>query len=140
MSDRRGMTLVIALATMLVAGSLACVAITAGLIRLRLVADARWQVEATLVASSALGSARLLYRTDLDTLSDGATLLFAPVLRPDGWSWRVTASRAGPLVTLDVTVARRGSDSAIVAGKRASLLLSRDAADTLRVLARRPRF
>ena len=48
--------------------------------------------------------------------------------------------RSGALIRLTVTAVRRATDGTPYAARRASLLLSRDPADTVRVLARRARF
>jgi len=123
-----------------IAGSLALVALQAAAIRARLVSDARWQIEGVVVAESALAAARVAHRADLDTLSDGGVLMIPANPRSDGWLWTATATRSGALIRLVVQATRRGSDSVIIASRRASLLLARDAADTVRVLGSRPRF
>jgi hypothetical protein len=137
---RRGVALVMALAAIVLLGSLGLVATQCVLVRGRLAADARWRTEGEVVAASALASVRVAHRADLDTLSDGAALLFPGVTRADGWSWSAAASRSGPLIRLTVAAIRRAADGTPYAARRASLLLSRDPADTVRVLARRARF
>jgi hypothetical protein len=140
MSDRRGVALIIALAAVLLVESLTLVALEVAATRLRLAGDARWRVEAGLVAESGLGIARVANRTSLDNLADGGVLRLAPVFRGDGWSWRGVATRTGALIRLVVTARRMAADGRVHASRRASLLLIRDPADTVRVLAHRPRF
>lgn len=137
---RRGAALVMALAALVLLGSLGLVATECALVRGRLAADTRWRTEGEMVAASALASARVAHRADLDTLSDGAVIRFPAVARGDGWSWTVAAGRGGALLRLVVTATRRAADGTPYAARRASLLLARDPADTVRVLARRARF
>ncbi|MES1258995.1 MAG: hypothetical protein ABUL71_00265, partial [Gemmatimonadota bacterium] len=139
-TDARGASILLVLVAAVVAGSLGLVALHAAAIRARLVADARWQIEGVLVAGSALASARTAHRADLDTLADGGVLVIAPVVRADGWVWTATATRTGAIVRLDVQTTRRGSDGVPIATRRASLMLARNAADTVRVLGSRARF
>ena len=128
------------LAASLLVGSLALLALRAAVIHARLVSDSRWHIEATLIASSALANVRLERHGVFDTLSDGATWTAPASARPNGWSWRAEASRRGPVIRLTVTVDRLAADGSLFAARRASLLLARDPADTVRVLARRARF
>jgi hypothetical protein len=120
--------------------SLTLVALRAAIVQVRLAADARARVEGQLVVSSTLATARAAYRADLDTLADGGVVHWPAVLRPDGWSWHAEAVRTGSLIRLVAMAERRSSDGAVFAARRASLLLARDTADTVRVLGRRPRF
>ena len=138
--DRRGAALVMALAASALVGSLALLALGAAVVHSRLVSDTRWQVEAALVASSALANERLSRRALLDTMADGASWTAPQVVRPDGWSWRADAVRRGATIRLAVTVKRLAADGSLFAARRASLLLARSPADTVRVLARRARF
>ena len=137
--DRRGMALVLVLAATVLAGSLALVALHAAVIRARLVSDARWRIEGTLVAASALGRFRMAHGDALDTLSDGGELL-ATGAGTDTWNWRLTATRAGPVIRLAVVAMRHAADGTPYAARHASLLLLRDPADTVRVMASRARF
>jgi len=138
--NRRGASLVIVLAASLLVGSLALVALRAAVVHARAAADARWHTEATLVAATALADMRVVQRGVFDTLTDGATWAAPDVVRPDGWSWRSVAVRRGPIIQLTVTARRLAADGTLFAAHRASLLLVRNPADTVRVLARRARF
>ena len=140
MNDRRGVALVLVLAASVLVGSLTLVALHAVAIRVRLVSDARWRIEGALIASSALAQTRLAHRADLDTLADGAALTFPTVARPDGWSWYAGAARRGAVIRITVVATRRATDGNAFAAHRTSLLLTRDPADTVRVLAQRARF
>jgi 4-hydroxy-3-methylbut-2-en-1-yl diphosphate synthase IspG/GcpE len=128
------------LAAAVLAGSLALLALHSAVIRVRLVADARWRVEGALVASSALATVRVAHRPELEALGDGATLAIPSVVRSDGWSWSSTAVRTGSLLRVGVTATRHASDGTVYAAHAASLLLVHDPADTVRVLASRARF
>jgi hypothetical protein len=140
MSDRRGVALVMTLAAAVLVGSLTLVALHAAVIRTRLVGDGRRAVEGIVVASTALAAVRVGHQRDLDTLSDGATFDLPPALRPDGWSWSAHAVRVGVMLRLNVAVRFRASDGSTHASHAASLLLTRNPADTVRVLARWARF
>jgi hypothetical protein len=137
---RRGASLVVVLAASLLAGSLVLVALRSAVVHARVVADARWHTEAILVASAALAEVRVADRTVFDTLPDGTTWTKPDVDRPDGWSWHVEANRHGAIVQLTVAVRRLAADGTVFAARRASLLLVRNPADTVRVLGRRARF
>ena len=137
---RRGVALVMVLAASLLVSSLALLALRSAVSHARLVADARWRIEATLIASAALADTRVAHRGELDTISDGASWTTPAVVRPDGWSWRAEAARQGVVIRLAVTVGRLAADGTRFAGRHASLLLVRDLADTVRVLARQARF
>jgi Tfp pilus assembly protein PilV len=138
--DTRGVALVLVLAATLLVGSLALLALHSTVIRVRLTSDTRWRVEGQLVAASALAATRIAHRADLDTLADGATATFATITRPDRWSWHAEASRAGALIRMTAFARYRASDGSIYAARRISLMLARDPADTVRVLAQRARF
>ena len=140
MSDRRGVALIIALITVVLVESLVLLALEVAAIRVRLAGDGRWRVEAAMVAASGLGVARVVNRASLDNLADGGVLRLPPVFRVDGWSWRGVATRTGALIRLVVIAERAAADGRVHASRRASLLLFRDPADTVRVLAHRPRF
>lgn len=129
-----------ALAASLLVGSLALLALRAAVVHARLASDTRWQVEATLIASSALASERLSRRALLDTMPDGAMWTAPLVARPDGWTWAAEAVRRGAMIQLTVTARRLAADGTLFAARRASLLLTHNPADTVRVLARRARF
>ena len=137
---RRGVALVMVLATTVLVGSLTLLALHAAVIHARLTADARWRIEGTLIASSALAATRVAHRSELDTLSDGAALSLPMVLRSDGWSWVAEANRVGAVIWLSVVASRPAADGTTYAARHASLLLVRDPADTVRVLARGARF
>jgi hypothetical protein len=138
--DRRGVAFVMVLAATVLIGSLTLVALQGALVRSRLVSDARWRAEGAAVVATALATARVAHRADLDTLSDGAVLSLIATTRSDGWSWSASALRSGALIQLSATALRSAADGSIHAARRASLLLSRDPADTVRVLAQRARF
>jgi hypothetical protein len=140
MNDRRGLALVMVLAATVLVGSLALLALHMALIRVDLVSDARWRIEGELVASTALAATRIGRRADLDTLSDGATMILPATDRSDGWSWHAEVSRTGALIRVVALARYRASDGTIRAARRASLMLARDSADTVRVLAQRARF
>ena len=140
MKETRGVALVMVLAAAVLVGSLALLALHLAVIRVRLTSDARWRIEGQLVASSALAATRIAHRADLDTLADGATQIFLTTARSDGWSWHAEVSRAGVLIRIIAFARYRASDGRIYAARRASLMLARDPADTVRVLAQRARF
>ncbi len=137
---RRGVALLMVLAAMALLGSLTLLALHAALIRVRLAADARWRIEGALVASTALAATRIGNRAELDTLADGTTMVLPTIARPDGWSWHAEVGRAGPLIRIVVFAQMRASDGGSWAARRASLMLARDPADTVRVLGSRARF
>jgi len=137
---RRGVALVLVLAATMLLGSLTLLALHAAVIRVRLAADARWRMEGELVASTALAATRIGHAADLDTLADGGTMVLPTTERPDGWSWHAEAARAGSLIRIVVFARRRASDGSSWAARRASLMLARDPADTVRVLGSRARF
>jgi hypothetical protein len=137
---RRGVALVMVLAATVLVGSLALLALHLAVVRARLTSDARWRIEGQLVAYTALAATRVAHRTDLDTLADGAGLTLPTTVRSDGWSWHSEVSRAGALIHITALARYRGSDGSTYAAWRASLMLARDPADTVRVLARRARF
>ena len=138
--DARGVALPMVLVLAVLVESLTLVALAAAMIRVRLVADERWRVEGQLVAASGLAESRVTRRADLDSLADGAALSWPAVERPDGWTWRAGAVRTGAVIRLTVAAERRSAAGVVIAAHGASLLLARTAADTVRVLARRPRF
>lgn len=138
--DRSGAALVMALAASILVGSLVPLALRAAIVHARLVSDTRWQVEAALMASSALASERLSRRALLDTIADGATWTAPVEVRPDGWTWATEATRIGATIRLVVSVNRLAADGTPFAARRTSLLLAHNPADTVRVLARRARF
>lgn len=123
-----------------VAESLMLVALQAAMIRVQAANDQRGRIEGQLVAASALATARVGWRRDLDTLSDGGTMFWNPVVRADGWTWRAVVARTGVLLRLVAWAERRASDGGRFALRRTNLLLIRDSADTVRVLGRRARF
>jgi Tfp pilus assembly protein PilV len=137
---RRGVALVLVLAATVLLGSLTLLALHAAVIRVRLAADARWRIEGELVASTALAATRIGHRADLDTLTDGATMVLATIERPDGWSWHAEVARAGALIRIVAFARLRASDGSSWAARRASLMLARNPADTVRVLGSRARF
>jgi hypothetical protein len=139
-TDRRGVALVMALVATMLVGSLTLLALHMAMIRVRLASDARWRVEGQLVASTALAEVRIAHRADLDTLADGATLAFPAIVRPDAWSWYAEVSRVGALIEIVAFARYSASDGSVYAARRASLMLARDPADTVRVLAQRARF
>jgi hypothetical protein len=136
----RGIALPMVLVAALLIESLTLVALRAAIVQVRLAADARARIEGQLVVASALATARAAHRADLDTLGDGSVVHWSVVLRPDGWSWQAEATRSGSLIRLAAVAERRSSDGSVLAARRASLLLARGTADTVRVLGRRPRF
>ena len=87
-----------------------------------------------------LASVRVRQLVDLDTVSDGGDFVLPAVLRSDGWSWSGRADRMGTTIRLRVVAVLRAADGSTYASHAASLLLVRDAADTVRVLARGARF
>ena len=137
---RQGAALIMVLAVLVLVGSLTLVTLRVALIRSRLVADTRWRVEGQLIAATALAATRLAHRAELDTISDGAVLAFPPGVRPDGWTWQAEARRTGVLIRIITFARHTAGDGTIHAARRASLMLARDPADTVRVLARRARF
>jgi hypothetical protein len=132
--------LVMVLAAAVLMESLTLLALRAAIIHVRLVADERGRVEGQLVAATALATARIVHRADLVALGDGDVVRWPAVRRSDGWSWHAEAVRTGSLIRLVAIAERRSSDGTVFAAHRASLLLARDTADTVRVLGRRPRF
>lgn len=136
----RGVALVMALVVAVLIESLTLLALHAAIIHVRLVADERQRIEGQLVVSTALATARVAYRAALDTMSDGGVLDPPAVTRVDGWSWWAQATRAGAVIRLVAVAERRSADGTVLAAHRASLLLARDSADTVRVLGHRPRF
>lgn len=136
----RGVALPIVLVAAVLVASLSLLALQAATVHVRLEADERSRVEGQLVASTALASARVTYRADLDTLADGGRIDWPTVVRPDGWSWRAEAVRTGAVIRLAAVAEQRSAAGVLLAAHRASLLLVRDAADTVRVLGLRPRF
>jgi hypothetical protein len=136
----RGVALMMVLAATVLIGSLTLVALQAALVESRLVSDAHWRTEGAAVVATGLATVRVAHRADLDTLSDGAALSVAAVTRADAWTWSASAERSGAVIRLSVSALRRATDGSIYAARRASLLLSRNPADTVRVLARRARF
>ena len=140
MNARRGAALVMVLAATALLGSLAAMALHLALIRARLAADARWRTEAQLVAASALAGVRVGRRADLDSLGDGGVVFLAGSTRPDGWSWQAELSRSGALLRIVALARHAASDGSIWSARRASLMLARDPADTVRVLGTRARF
>jgi hypothetical protein len=137
---RHGVALPMVLFAAVLVESLMLVALRAASIQVRLVADERARIEGQLVVSSALAVARTVHRVDLDTLSDGGVIGWPAVSRAGDWSWQAAAVRNGPLIRLIAVAQRRSADGGVFAERRASLLLARDSADTVRVLGRRPRF
>jgi hypothetical protein len=121
-------------------GSLTLLALHAAVVRVRLASDARWRIEGQLVASTALAAARIAHRGDLDTLTDGATMVLATTARLDGWSWYAEVRRTGALIRIIAFARLRAGDGSSWAARRESLLLARDPADTVRVLGSRARF
>jgi len=140
MSDRRGVAVILSLVAIALVESLIVVMLTAVVIRTRLAGDARWATEGSLVADAALATARVSARAILDTLGDGATAILAAADRGDGWIWSAEATRRGEVIRLTARAERRDASGALVAERRASLLLVRQGADTVRVLVDRPRF
>jgi hypothetical protein len=139
--DRRGgVALVLVLAATVLLGSLTLLALHAAAIRVRLAADVRWRIEGEMVASTALAATRIGHRADLDTLTDGATMVLPTTERPDGWSWHAEVARAGALIRIVAFARKQASDGSSRAARRASLMLARDPADTVRVLGGRARF
>jgi hypothetical protein len=136
----RGVALVMVLVVAVLIESLTLLALHAAIIHVRLVADERARVEGQLVVATALATARVVHRADLDTLGDGTVLDLPTVARADGWSWRARAIRVGAVIRLVALAERRSADGTVFAAHRASLLLARDSADTVRVLGHRPRF
>jgi hypothetical protein len=136
----RGVALVMVLAATVLVGSLTLVALQGALVQSRLVSDARWRAEGAAVVATALATVRVAQRADLDTLSDGAVLSVTAVTRADGWTWSASALRSGAVIRVSASALRHAADGSIYAARRASLLLSRNPADTVRVLAQRARF
>ncbi|HEY3933612.1 MAG TPA: hypothetical protein VGL65_03260 [Gemmatimonadales bacterium] len=140
MNGRSGAALVVVLFAFFLISSLSLVALAACAARIRLAADNRWATEAELVVDGALASTRVAQSDDLAALLDGASISFPAVTRGDGWWYRVQGSRSGVLVTLQGLAERRAANGSLIATRRASLMLVRRGADTLRVLGSRPRF
>jgi Tfp pilus assembly protein PilV len=139
-NGRRGAALLLVLIALFLMSSLSIVALTACNARLRLAADNRWATEAQLIADGALASISVERAADLAGLADHAAISFPRVVRGDGWSYLAVGARRGTLITLSATAERRAADGSLVATRRASLLLVRRAADTVRVLGRMARF
>jgi len=137
---RCGVALPMVLCAAVLVESLMLVALRAAIIQVRLAADERARIEGQLVVSTALAVARTVHRGDLDTLGDGGVIGWPAVPGPGGWSWQAEAVRNGRLIRLIAVAQRRSADGGVFAERRASLLLARDSADTVRVLGRRPRF
>jgi hypothetical protein len=138
--DRRGAALLLVLIVLFLVSSCSIVALAACNARLRLAADNRWATEAQLIADGALASTSVGHAADLAALADHSAISFPRVVRSDGWSYQVVGSRTGTLITLSATAERRAADGSLIGMRRASLLLVRRAADTVRVLGRMPRF
>jgi hypothetical protein len=136
----RGIALPMVLVASLLVESLTLVALRAAIVQVRLAADERARIEGQLIVSSALATARAAYRADLDSLADGSVVNWPVTWRADGWSWHAEAVRTGSLIRLVAMALHRSADGAVFAAHRASLLLARDTADTVRVLGRRSRF
>ena len=137
---RDGFALLMVIATSALVFGLMAVALAAAQVRSRLLGDARWRIEGQLVASSALAALRVEQAAVWDTLSDGAVAHFAVVTRADSWTWQGSAMRSGALVRLVVVAERRSPSGWLIAARRASLLLARESADTVRVIRQRARF
>ncbi len=129
-----------ALVALVLAGWFGAITMAACAVRVRAASDARWRTEGELVVASALASTRVAHRPDLDTLHDSTSITFPAVTGPDNWQWQTQAVRAGALIRLTALAQRHGADGALLAARRASLLLLRDSADTVRVLGDHPRF
>ena len=102
MTDRRGVALVLVLAATVLVGSLSLLALHGAAIRVRLLADARWRTEGSLVAASALAATRIAQDSALAGIADGALLNFPTVVRPDGWQWTASAARSGAVIRIAV--------------------------------------
>lgn len=139
-AHRRGLSLVMALVALVLVGWFGAITMAACAVRIRAAADARWRTEGELVVATALASTRVAHRPDLDTLHDGGTITFPAVTRLDDWRWQVQAVRTGALIRLIAQAQRHAADGTLIAARRASLLLVRDSADTVRVLGDHPRF
>jgi hypothetical protein len=134
------MSLVMALVALVLVGWFGTITMAACAVRIRAAGDARWRSEGELVVATALASTRVAHRPDLDTLHDGSVITFAAVARLDNWRWQTQAVRTGALIRLIALAQRHAADGTLIAARRASLLLLRDSADTVRVLGDHPRF
>ncbi len=137
---RRGVALVMALVALAVTLGLAAAALAAARARVNLSAADRWATESRLVVASELAEWSTAGRDRLDSLADGETRTIAAATRPDGWEYVVTASRRAALVRLVAEVRRRDAAGRRFAARRATLLLARGPADTVRVLRHHARF
>ncbi|HEY4319659.1 MAG TPA: hypothetical protein VGM77_00665 [Gemmatimonadales bacterium] len=139
MTNRRGTALLLVLAAVLVVASLATVTLQFAAVRTRLIAEARWEQEGWLVASSALAQARVSNSATLSALGESDTVTLIQGTRPDGWQIAVQARRHGIAIALVATALRRDGAGRPFAAHRAGLLLLRSGADTVRVSAQHPR-
>jgi hypothetical protein len=138
--DRHGVALLMALVAVVLVEAGAAMAVSAAMARIRLGTDERRAVEARLVVASALADGRVVAVDTLGKLADGETRSVVSETRPDGWRVTVLATRSGAVIRLSARVDRLDAAGRRVAARRATLLLVRVAADTVRVLQRHPRF
>ena len=136
---RRGAALLLALVAVVVLHGLAAVALWAAMSDLRTVTGVRLGVEGELAAASALAVARVHHAPALDALLPGERLAFLPM---DIAAWRVNleAERFDAVVALRASAAFRTAADSLLGARRLTLVMARDATDTLRVLRGRSRF
>ncbi len=139
-AERRGTSLVVALAALVLVGAFAAAGLAAAAARTRLAAADRWSGEARLVVASVLATVAVVERPALAVIADGETRAVAAGTRPDGWEFDVAASRSGALIRVVARVRRRDAAGSPVAAQRATLLLVRGPSDTVRVLRHYARF
>lgn len=138
--SRGGFALALALFAVVLLGSFAAIGLAAATAQLRLAADLRVAVEADLRVASVLAEQRVQADSLLAALPSGASVDFGMVAVERGWWQRSWATRHGTLVLLSAEVLLRRTDLAVVALRRATLLLGGVSADTLRVSGYRSRY
>jgi hypothetical protein len=131
--------LALALAVLVLVESLAALGLAVTVGRVRLAAAEAEAVDAGIAARSVLAEARVTYADALGALAEGEQRALGRGSWGVGWSWQADADRRDGLIRVTVAVERPGPGGVPRAAARATLLLSGDPADTVRVLMRAPR-
>lgn len=139
-SRRRGAALVLALAAMVLLQGISALLLAAVTARLRLAADQRLALEGGMAVTATLAEARVTDAVALASLADGDGWSGPWRDRGGGWRGRVVAVRRGVLLRLDGRAERRDGAGGLRGAARATLLLRRGDADTVRMVGHRPRF
>lgn len=129
------------LLVVLLVESLAAAGLAATASAARLRADRRWAIEAEIALEGALAEGRVVHAATIASLPAGGAALL-PVSAPPPWVATVRADRLGAsdLVRLTAEVEWRPGAGARFAGRRGTLLVAIEAADTALVIGERPRF